>query len=95
MKTKGSYLFTRNKGDFLLAYITGLFSFLKKDKRKSKIMSQFKLELIANPIRSLGDREKIALNSLNLRIFIYKARIIILIISNNISTFSREYSKNK
>ena len=38
-------------------------------------MSQFKLELFANPICSLGDREKSTLNSLKPRPFIYKMRI--------------------
>ena len=68
---------------------------LKNGKRKSKIMSQFKLELFANPICSLGDREKSTLNSLKPRLFIYKTRIIILIISDNISTSNREYFENK
>lgn len=58
-------------------------------------MSQFKLELFANPICSLGDREKSTLNSLKPRLFIYKTRIIILIISDNISTSNREYFENK
>lgn len=35
---KGSYVFTRNKDDFILAYVTWLFVFilLKNDKRKLK-----------------------------------------------------------
>lgn len=58
-------------------------------------MSQFKLELFANPICSLGDREKSTLNSLKPRLFIYKMRIIILTISDNISTSNREHFENK
>lgn len=50
--------------------------------------------MFANPICYLGDREQINLNSLNLRIFLYKARVIILI-SDNMSTSSREHSQNK
>lgn len=51
--------------------------------------------MFANPICYSGDREQIHLNSLNLRIVLYKARVIIPIISDNMSTSSREHSQNK
>lgn len=76
---------------FWLIPLGCLFSFLQNDERKLKIKIQF----IANPVCYLGDREKITLNSWNFRMFVYKTKIIILIISGNITTSNREHSKNK